>query len=332
MPGNTALGLTTGLAFAEEPAFGTATTVTRAYEIQSEGIGRNPVRQDFSGLRAGTLHAHRGAQYVETARSAGGPFSMYVPTTGFGLLLKHAMGSNPAVAQQSGTPAYLQTHPFGSNAGMGLSCQKQLRDGGNTLVQRFTYKGGKILAVEFSIDQDGALMATFETDFVDEEITTAAAALTYANNTVFRFDQGTIAVGGTAIAKVNTASIRVERPQSTGKRYLGSAGLQAQPVENARPNITGSLDIEFDVDTKTAVYDRFVSNGAASLALIFTGGVISGAFNYQIRIEMPEIHFEGETPKAGGEGEVVLNAPFVSRWDGTNAEIVCYYQSTDTTY
>lgn len=329
---NTALGLTTGLAFAEESTFGTPVTVSRAYEIQSESIGREPIRQDFSGLRAGPLHAGRGTRYVETGRSANGSFGLYVPTTGFGLILKHAIGGTPTVVQQGGTAAWLQTHAFGSNAGFGLSAQKQMRDGGNALVQQFSYRGGKILAVEFSIDSDGALMADVEMDFLDEEIATAAAALTYPSNTVFRFDQGALTVGGASLAKVTTANVRLQRPQSTGKRYLGSGGIQSQPAENARPEITGSLTAEFDADTKTAVYDRFVSNGAAALVLTFTGAVIAGANNFQLVITIPEIHFEGETPKAGGEEEVTIDAPFVGKWDGTNADMTITYMSTDTAY
>ena len=328
---NTAVGLLTSLGCAEEVTYGTPVTPDRWFEITSEALERKNNIIQSNGLRSGAIHTRRSSRRVVAAQWAEGPFTMEVPTSGFGRLLKHLMGGTPTVVQQGATPAWLQTHAFSSNAGKSLTLQKVLRDGANNVIQQFTHVGSKILAVEFSISVDQLLLATFTTDGRQENTSTAAAAATYPSNKPFHFGQvAALTLAGGAVAKVTDATIRIERPQRTDGFYLGSAGLKSEPTENDFPLISGSITAEFDSANKTALYDTFAADTAAALFLNFEGATISGAFKEGIGFSLPAIHLTGETPKVGGPGAVTMTVPFEGAWDGTNADMAVTYMSVDT--
>jgi hypothetical protein len=328
---NTGVGLLTTFGCAEEVTYGTAITPDRWFEITGEGLERENTTLQSNGLRSGAIHSRRSSRRVVSAQQGNGPFTMEVPTTGFGRLLKHALGSTPTVVQQGGTPAYLQTHAMGSNAGKSLTVQKVIRDGANAVVQQFTHVGAKITSVEFSISVDQLLLATFAVDSRQENVSTAVAAPTYPSNKPFHFGQvNVLTLAGGAVAKVTDATIKLDRPQKTDNFYLGSAGLKSEPTENDFPAITGSLTAEFDSANKTALYDAFAAGTASALVLTFTGAQISGIYNEVISFSIPAIHLTGETPKVGGPDAVTVTVPFEGAWDGTNADMTVSYTSTDT--
>ncbi len=328
---NSGVGLLTTFGCAEEVTYGTAVTPDRWYEITSETLERKNTILRSNGLRSGAIHTRRSSRRVISAQAAEGSFTMEVPTSGFGRLLKHALGSTPTVVQQGGTPAYLQTHAMGSNAAKSLTLQKIIRDGANAVVQQFTHVGSKILSVEFSISVDQLLLASFVTDGRAENVSTAAAAPTYASNKPFHFAQvNVLTLAGGAVAKVTDAKIKLDRPQKTDNFYLGSAGLKSEPTEDDFPMISGELTAEFDSANKTALYDTFAADTALALVLTFTGAQISGIYNEYISFSIPAIHLGGETPKVDGPGTTSVTVPFEAGWDGTNADMTVTYMSVDT--
>lgn len=327
---NTAVGLLTSLGTAEQVAYATPVTPDRWYEFTSEGLERQKNVIQSNGLRSGPIHTRRSSRRVVASEWAQGPFTVEVPTSGFGRLLKHAIGGTPTIVQEGATTAWRQTHAYGSNVGKYLTLQKVLRDGANATVQQFTHVGAKITAVEFSISVDQLLMATFETDSRQEEISTAVAAPSYLSNKPFHFKQASVlTLAGASAVKVTDASIRVERPQKTDNFYIGSSGFKSEPTENDFPVITGSLTAEFDADNKTRLYDAFAADTAVALVLTFEGATISGAFKETISFSVPAIHLTGETPKVGGPDAVTVTTPFEGAWDGTTSDITVSYTSTD---
>lgn len=328
---NTGVGLLTTFGCAEEVTYGTAVAPDRWFEITSEALERKNTVIQSNGLRSGAIHSRRSSRRVVAAQQGGGSFTMEVPTSGFGRLLKHAMGGTPVVAQQGGTTAYLQTHALGSNAGKSLTAQKVIRDGANAVVQQFTQVGVKVLSVEFSISVDQLLLATFTVDGRSENVSTAVAAPSYASNKPFHFGQvNVLTLAGTPVAKVTDATWKLDRPQRTDGFYLGSAGLKSEPIENDFPMVTGSLTAEFDSANKTALYDAFAADAALALVLTFEGATISGIYKETISFSIPAIHLIGETPKVSGPGAVAVTVPFEGAWDGTNPDMTVLYTSTDT--
>jgi hypothetical protein len=85
-------GLDAQLGFAEETAFGTIVAPTRFAEFNSEGITASYARVESNGLRPGRRYRSdsRFTTYIE---GASGDIELEVGSKGFGLLLKHMLGS-----------------------------------------------------------------------------------------------------------------------------------------------------------------------------------------------------------------------------------------------
>jgi len=327
---NTATGLTTGFTTGEETVYGTPVTCDRSIEILSESLQRENKIVESKGLRSQPITLRRGSRRALSARHAKGDVGVEVPTVGFGRWLKHALGGTPTIVQQGATAAWLQTHTLGTTQGRSLTVQKQLRDSANALVQQFTYHGSKILSTEITISVDGLLEAKFDVDCEDEDTTTPAATMAYpAAAGSFNFSQGLLKIGAVQVAKVNDATIKLDRKSKTDGWYLGTGGLKAEPVENDYPEVEGSLGFEFDSAAMAAYYNRFAADTPAELILEFTGPIIASTFPYLFRVTVPEVRFTGETPKVGGPNLVMPKVPFQGAFDGTLGAFKVEYQSTD---
>lgn len=323
-----AIGLTTAIMTGVETTYGTPVVTDRGMEFISEGLERKNEVLASNSLRSGVPNLRRGARRVVTARWGEGPLTIEGVTNGLGRIFSHALGGTSTIAQQGATTAYLQTHSLGSVLGKSLTIQKQLRDESNAVVSAFTFHGCKLPKIEFSIDKKGKLMITLNVDSEDVDTTTAASAPTYPAAKTFHYRQGALTMDAVAVATVQQATFGIDRKMDTDRFHLGNAGVKAEPLTNDFPDVTGTLNAEFQDLT---LYNKFANDTAASLVLTFTGDVISGAFNEFLRITVPEVRFTGETPKVGGPGLVMNNAPFEGQANAAGeAGIKVELQSTDT--
>jgi hypothetical protein len=322
-----AVGLTTRLCTGVETTYGTPVTPDRFLEFDSEGLERKNEIIRSNALGSGSVNLRRGSRSVVSARWGEGSIDMEVVTNGMGRLFRQFMGGTPTIVQQGGTAAWLQTHTLGSLLDKSLTIQKQLRDEADAVVGKFTFHGCKFPSAEFKIDKKGKLMLSLAVDAEDVDTSTAAASPSLTATKVFHYQQGALSIGGVAAAAVQTANIKVDRKMDTDRYHLGNAGVKAQPLINDFPEITGALSAEF---AATTYYDLFAADTPVALGLTFTGDVISGAYSEVLTIVIPEIRLTGETPKVGGPGLVIANHPFEAQWDGSSANMVVTYQSTDT--
>jgi hypothetical protein len=322
-----AVGLTTRLATAVESTYGTPITVDRFLEFDSESLERKNEIIRSNALGSGSLNLRRGSRSVVSARWGEGSIDMEVVTNGMGRLFRQFMGGTPTIAQQGGTAAWLQTHTLGSILDKSLTIQKQLRDEADAVVGKFTFHGCKFPSAEFKIDKKGKLMLSLTVDAEDVDTSTAAASPSMVATKVFHYRQGALTVGGVAAANVQTASVKVDRKMDTDRYHLGNAGVKAQPLINDFPEITGALSAEF---AATTYYDLFAADTPAALVLSFVGDLIAGAYYETLTITIPEIRLTGETPKVGGPSLIIASHPFEAQWDGSSANMVLAYTSTDT--
>lgn len=316
-----AIGSNLCLSTAEEVTFGTPVASSRWYEVLSESLERRNNILTSNGLRCGTTRTlRRGSRRVISSRDGGGDITMEVATTGFGRWFKHLLGGTPVI---TGAGPYTHTQAMGDLTGKSLTIQKVLRDTASTEIEAFNFHGCKILSGEFSISVDQILQLMVSIDAEDVDTTTAGAAASYTNPTLYNFMGGTLNVGGSAVAAVTDASIKVTNMLKTDRYYLGSAGLKAEPIDMDFPTVEGSLSAEFI--SSATFYDRFAADTAAALSLVFTSGTSS------LTISVPEVRFTGGTPTVGGPDVVVADVPFEGQYDGTNSGITLTYVTPDAT-
>lgn len=328
---NTAVGLQSVFGTAPETTYGTVITPNRWYEILSESLERKQNVIQSSGIRAGTRTLRRGSRRAVTHRWGEGGVEMEVATKGFGRWFEQMLGGTPAITQPDsvGNPTvYQHVYSMGSLAGKSLTVQKGLRDQAGATVQQFTFHGCKVASWQLGIAVGEILKLSTTLDAEDVDTTTALAAHTFTDASVFHFAQGTLKVGGSSVAKVSSANISGNNSLKTDSFFLGTGGLKGQPEPNDFPSIEGSLSAEFE--SAATFYDRFTADSAAALVLEFEGGAISGTYKHKLTVEVPEVHFLGDTPKVNGPDVIVQDVPFEGAYDGTNAGVKVTLVTTDS--
>lgn len=318
-----ASGLGAQLGIGEESAYGTAATVARFLEFNSEGLDADVGIIESRGLGTGRfLRTDREKRYV---KSAGGQVEFDVQTKGFGLLLKHCLGSyaNTLVAGSERSAVITPD----ANALKGLSLTLQVGKPDITGVSRpFTYEGGKVVDWQLKCALDEALKLATTFDFKTVQTATALAVASYpAGSEVFVFTEGQLTVAGVTTF-VKSASVKGTNALATERRGLGN--VKREPLANGEAVIDGELECEFE---DLGAYADWVAGTQAQLVLTFTSPtVIAGGGPFKLTVTLPKVAYRGSTPKVGGPDIVMQPRPFKALHDGTNPVITVEQRTTDT--
>ncbi|HMM41889.1 MAG TPA: hypothetical protein PKA95_08310 [Thermomicrobiales bacterium] len=156
-----ASGLGAQLGIGEESAYGTAATVARFLEFNSEGLDVDVGIIESRGLGTGRfLRSDREKRYI---KSAGGQVEFDVQTKGFGMLFKHCLGSYANSLVAGSERSALITPDANGLKGLSLTLQVGKPDISGTS-RPFTYSGGKVTEWELkcALDETLKLAVTFD--------------------------------------------------------------------------------------------------------------------------------------------------------------------------
>lgn len=314
-------GLSAQLGVGEETVYGTAVTVDRFYEFNSESLAMEIERMESQGLRAGQ-RVLRSDRWVAGSKTVSGDVELELSNVNLGLLLKHAMGG--VATSQPGTLRYLHTFTPGDFPTGGLTVQVGRPDNGGT-VRPFTYNGVVVATWEISANVGEIGMLSLGLVGQDETNATALETAAYPSGMeLLTFVGATLTVAGTPIDVVS-ASIAGDNGLNADRRRLGSQTIK-RPLENTWRAYTGSVEAYFDDLT---AYTRFVDGTEASLVLDFEGSVIEATDPYKLTITA-NVRFDGETPTVGGPEELMQPLPFKVTDTGASSVSLAYH-TTDAT-
>jgi hypothetical protein len=322
-------GIGSQLGAATESTYGTSVTPARFFEYDSESIDFDKTAQQGTGMRAGG-QVVRANRRVVTMIGGKGDVQMDVPSKGFGFWLALAFGGTPTSAQQAATAAYLHTFTPGDLLGKMATVQVGVPQLGGTVTPK-TALGCKVTDLELTAGLGEILTAKIGLDAADVRTDVALATASYAagaTTNVFHFAEGAITIGGSAIAGVRSATVKLDNGLKTDRRHLGGLGKKAEPVIADYRKITGKLDAEFIDTTFSAAY---LTDAALALVLTFTGPLIASTYFETLKITVPVIKLDSQMPDVGGADIVDLSVDFVGLDDGTNPPIKIEYTSTDVT-
>lgn len=328
----TGSGLDAQIGVGQEGPWGIAVTPTRFPEFNNETLNFNPTWLEPTGLRVGTVYK-RGARARVSRSDVTGDFEVEHSTKGMGPLWKNALASTLTVPTQIGTTtAYKQIHTPGGHRGMGMTVQVGRPEPSTGTVRPFTYAGCKVTQWDFDLKDNAIPTLKLTVDGKTEDTTTALTTASFlAGATVFDFSQAQLLLGGTA----NTASgettitsgvlaatiikefsITGKAPMDTGRFGLGNAGLKAEQLENATPDITGKLTAEFG---KVEFYDLFKTFGSLCLQFVLTGGAIGASgSNFLLSFVMPAVKLKDANPQVSGPAVVSMATTFEVYSDEVN--------------
>lgn len=339
------MGLGAGIAaqfgFAQESTPGTAVTVTKFLEFNSEGLDFVPNTIQGMGLHAGGQYA-RASRYSRTTKTVTGPVVLDLATKGLGVILKNMLGSTAAPVQIAATTAYKQTHNPGPLDGLGLTLQKGVPEAGSGTTKPYTYKGAKVTSWTISQAVDAIATLSVAFDAWDEDDVTALATATYPTSNVFNFSNvstmkfgGTASIGsgitsiaaGVAVTGLTSFELTGTNPVAGSRFFLGSAGVKANQLENDYRGITGKFSGEF---SKAQFYDVFKAGTTTAIQITFTQGDAGGGNPYALDIVLPACKLNSGTNNVGGPDIIQGDIEFVALDDQATTPIQLTYTSTDT--
>lgn len=318
----------------KESVWGTAVTVDKFWEYDSESLSLDQTYYDGIGLRAGRTAMPQN-RTKKTTRAAGGDVAMPLPFRNAGFFFDLMVSGTVTPAQIAATTAYLSTFNVGAtmpDKSATLQVNKPLTAGGD---KSFTYPGSVLVSAAFSLSVGGALMATFTWLCKDEttpDTTPAGAALATASyvstDDVWVHQDISLTYGGSAVAGITAVNWAWSQPFADARYFLDGSGVRGKPIPNGIGSITGSLTGEW---YDTTFYGAFRSGAFAALVVTAAGPSAIAASNFPtVKSTMSAIQVRGSSPNVAGPDLLDLSVPFVARDDGTNAPLKVEYTSVET--
>jgi len=320
-------GIGSWLGIKKESVFGTAVTVDRFYEFNSEGTKYVKNTVVGQGLRNGGLVA-RANRRVVTTLAGEGDFEVDMQTRGMGLLLSLATGSVPTGTLANGAYTYLFT--ASDLIGDSFTTQVCVPQYGGTETYK-TLNGCKMTNFELSVGAGDIAKAKFSLDsrgFSSGSSTSATVA--YANiatSNLFHFAQGSITDNvSTTYANIKDFSLTIDNSLKTDRYNLGAGGSKAEQIINGFRTISGKVTAEF---TDTVLLDKFIADTTAGLKLTFEGATI-GTTTELLSITLPTCKFDGDSPMVSGPGVIDVSFGFTVFDNGTDEPFTITYRTLDS--
>ena len=325
MPVNSQLGIKA------ETTWGTAVTVDRFYEFNSESINLETGRIESPSMRS-TGRVQRSDRSVPYVKGAAGNIELDVLTKNMGLLLKHSFGT----VDTSSAVDSCYTHTFWpvDLYGLGLTAQinRALHPAGTD--QAFTWAGVKIVGGSFEIEKEGHLKMMVDIVSRSETTGTALASASYATGTVelFTWAGAALTVNGTAL-KVEDFKVEWSNGLNTDRYKLASSTARQEPTANGFAEITGNFTADFENLTR---YNHFNATTAGSnvgtVELTCTAPTLAGTATYpSFKVTLPAFRFDEAPVNVGDMEGLTVAYAGKALFDGTSQAMTVTYVTTDAT-
>lgn len=336
-------GLDTSFGYAMESTYGTAVTVDKWNDIDSESLMLQQTWTSPAGLAAGrtTILINR---LQQTTRQVTGGIAMDFSAKNMHRLLKLALNSAITTPTLVSGAAFAGAHLLDSAASpVSATFQVGRSERGGT-VRAFTISGVRATSSEISSSEGGGVK--FGMDIVGQDLVTATALATPAyatGNEIFQHNASTatvVKIGGTASTTAGVVSIaggtlvtttvkgislKIPRPMSSS---YGTSQTMLAPLLNGLVAPTVDLDGEFT--SRTEIYDVWRAGTIVPLQITWTGSTISGG-NYKLDVVCAATKINDDDVNSPGPDINPEKATFQIGSDGVNNPLQITYTSTDTT-
>ncbi len=335
-----ASGLGSSAGFAIESTFGTPVTPpTNFIAATSQSLSLDVEHIMSEGIRSGRA-VQDVNRYVVNKKGASGSIEFDAEANGMGLLLRHMIGDERAYSTtkttvSSGVYSYsFRPGTLMTSSSMTWQLGIPGRDG---VVRTGNLPGSVVSEWEVSNEIDGLLTSSLTIagrDWVPSSADRQAPA--YATGTeLFSFAGGAVTVGGTS-AEVRSVSIACNHGLDLERYQIASSTLRSQPVQNARREITGSVELEFGAGPGTwatdSLMDKYRAGTVVALVATWTGGTaISGTYYPSISFSLPKCLITSATPTVEGPDMVMQTVEFMALEDNANSvePLTVTYQSSE---
>lgn len=310
-----------------ETTYGTAVTVDKTFEFNSESITESWLRTEGDPLRKGVFF-QREDRHTPYFGGAAGSIELDVMTKGFGFWLEQMLGSvstgtvTDLTYTHTGTPADLYGTSFTAQVG------RPLHPSGT--VQPFTFEGGKVTEWELANSVDGNLVATLGCDFQQVATGTALATASYPTGMEnLTWAGGVVTIGGTQVPLTEIA-IAGNNGLNVERRYIDGSTDKKEPT-GGRREATFSCSADFAALTQRAYVAAATAAGnMAEIVATWTGPTLAGASTYPHLKVTLQTRLDEWAANADAPEGIMQSLSGVVRSDGTD-DLEIEYVSVDST-
>jgi hypothetical protein len=318
------------LGVVDESTYGTAVTVTRFFEYESENIAETYGRTEGDPLRTGS-GVIRHDRFTPYFAGAAGTIQMTALTKGFGFWLKHMLGG-VATTGPAETSVYTHTGTEGSLVGDSFTCQVNRPFHPSGTNQAFTYSGGKVAKWTLSNSVEGHLLLDLDCDFQKVDTGVALATASYPSGMdPFSWVKGVITIGGSDY-DVTEFSLEWDNGLNVDRRQIRNNALKKEPTAGRR---SGTFSLSADFDSLTQRNRAAADTRAGALAAVtatWKGPTLLGSTIYpEFSVSIPAGRFDEWSGATEGTDAITQELSGVVRYDGTNSPVTVTYKSADTT-
>lgn len=311
------------IAFKQETTFGTAVVPNVSYPIESEdlhvegGIGiHGPVQAN----RASSL------QPYAQRKNYTGTISTFVYPEEFGWLLKGVLGavstavvSGTAIGHTFSVATDLPSFTFEKNA----QVVNQRFAGTKLNSMTINYRNNeevsvslpviaKTMATATAISPSWPTVRPFVAVDVSVKMAANKAALT----------------GATADGDIENLTVTIANDLET--KYGLNGSQDPNRIVPKRIKVSGSFDKYFNATTEL---DAFLARTQKALGIYCTGGNITGIYNNEFNLLLPDVRFTAHPVPTGINDVVVCSVEFEAFYDVTNSQLIeAYLQNTTASY
>lgn len=301
------LGLTGGLALAEESVFGTAVATTRGVPIISESLSLSVARVEAASLKGGGL-IMPGSNVRNGPVQGAGSIQTYLWSTG-GTFLWEAMLGQIAT---TGEDPYVHTATL-AQALPSYSCDVGIGALSTSKIKRI--EGLVVSSWEIGVALGVPVTLGLDCVYENENVVTSGetnddVAGTFASGQVpFLAQEVAVTLGGTSycLQSITLGGDNVLKVE----HCLGSRFITA-PTRNGRPVFSGSLTMK-ESDTSNTLYDAFIAGTNLDLVITMTEGSNTCVVTNTVRVD-------GTSPMLTGQEELMVTFPFVAQVDDASSE------------
>lgn len=321
------------IGFGDESTYGTAVTVDRFFEYNSEAIAETEGRTEGDPLRVGQ-HYRRSDRWTPYFSGAAGPVQLDVLTKGFGYFLKHMLGTTGTTGPAE-TAAYTHAGTVGDLWGDFFTCQVVRPFNPSGTAQAFTYSGGKITEWALSNAVDGNLLLDLGLDFQQVATDTAKATASYPSGMENLSWAGAVVTIGGSQYDVTDISISGNNGVNVDRRFLAGTTDKKEPTSGRR-ELTFSLTADFDSLTqRNRAHADARADALAEIVATWTGPTaIAGTTTPlypKLTVTIPAARFDSWQGAAGGPEGITQTLSGVGLDDTTGTTVEIDYVSADAT-
>lgn len=324
--------LTTQLGFKDESTYGTAVTVDRFAEYESESIGPDRATIESPVMRSGT-RGMREDRFIPYVPSCSGGITMPVLTKGFGWWLKHMLGASSTGTVSDSTYTHTGTIATLCGDSFTLQLNRPLGACGDT-DQAFTYEGGKITDWTLSCEQGGYVKAEMNMVFEAGTTATGLASASYPTGMeLMPFGASSLTLAGSAFP-VKQWSVSCNNGLKTDRMHVRGSYQIKEPIESAFREVTFSATCDYEA--LADVYNRVVSSTAsgsmAAVVITSLGPTLAGVSAYPgLIITMDKVRFDEGHPNVSGPDmtEIAITGKALIPASGTWLSVA--FRSVDAT-